>query len=76
MKPSEHKADQIKDQLLVNSFLEANAKEQNYIYIDITKVMYDTEGNLRQDIFVEDKLHLNTEGYRLWTEVIKPYLIK
>ncbi|AEK23522.1 SGNH/GDSL hydrolase family protein [Capnocytophaga canimorsus] len=76
LKPSEHKADQIKDQLLVNSFLEANAKEQNYIYIDITKVMYDTEGNLRQDIFVEDKLHLNTEGYRLWTEVIKPYLIK
>ena len=74
LKPSEHKADQIKDQLLVNSFLEANAKEQNYTYIDITKVMYDEAGNLRQDIFVEDKLHLNAEGYRLWTEVIKPYL--
>ena len=59
---------------LLNSFLKANAKEQNYTYIDITKVMYDEAGNLRQDIFVEDKLHLNAEGYRLWTEVIKPYL--
>ncbi len=76
LKPSEHKADQLKDQLLVNSFLEANAKEQNYTYIDITKVMYDSEGNLRKDIFVEDKLHLNAEGYKLWTEVIKPYLVK
>ncbi|GET45482.1 GDSL-type esterase/lipase family protein [Capnocytophaga felis] len=76
LKPSEHKADQLPDQLLVNSFLQANAKEQNYTYIDITKVMYDAEENLRQDIFVEDKLHLNAEGYRLWTEIIKPYLVK
>ncbi|ATA89271.1 lipase [Capnocytophaga stomatis] len=76
LKPSEHKADQLQDQLLVNSFLQANAREQNYTYIDVTRVMYDAEGNLRQDIFVEDQLHLNSEGYQLWTEVIKPYLIK
>lgn len=76
LKPSEHKADQLNDQLLVNSLLEKNATEQNYTYIDITKVMYDAEGNLKKDIFVEDKLHLNAEGYRLWTEVIKPFLIQ
>lgn len=76
LKPSLHKADQLADQLLVNAMLERYAKEQNYTYIDITQVMYDAEGNLRQDIFVEDNLHLNAEGYRLWTEVIKPYLVK
>ncbi|MDO5105889.1 GDSL-type esterase/lipase family protein [Capnocytophaga sp.] len=76
LKPSEHKADQLKDQLLVNSWLQANAADQNYTYIDITKTMYDAEGNLRKDIFVEDNLHLNAEGYRLWTEIIKPYLMK
>ena len=76
LKPSEHKADQLADQLLVNSMLEKNANEQNYTYIDITKVMYDQEGNLRKDIFVEDKLHMNAEGYKLWTEIIKPYLLK
>ncbi|GIZ14838.1 GDSL-type esterase/lipase family protein [Capnocytophaga catalasegens] len=75
LKPSEHKADQLADQLLVNGMLERYAKEQNYTYIDITRVMYDEQGNLRKDIFVEDNLHLNAEGYRLWTEIIKPYLI-
>lgn len=76
LKPSEHKADQIKDQLLVNSLLEQYAKEHNFTYIDITKVMYNAKGKLRKDIFIEDKLHMNAEGYKLWTKIIKPYLIK
>lgn len=76
LKPSEHKKDQIKDQLLVNALLEQYAKEQNFTYIDITKVMYDAKGNLRKDIFIEDKLHMNAKGYELWTKIIRPYLIK
>ena len=74
LKPSQHKADQLKDQLLVNVLLEENATAQGYTYIDITKVMYDEAGNLRTDIFKEDNLHMNVEGYKLWTAIIKPYL--
>jgi len=74
LKPSQHKADQLKDQLLVNALLEENATAQGYTYIDITKVMYDEAGNLRTDIFKEDNLHMNAEGYKLWTAIIKPYL--
>ena len=74
LKPSQHKADQLKDQLIVNTLLELNATEQQYTYIDITKVMYDEEGNLRTDIFKEDNLHMNAEGYKLWTAIIKPLL--
>ena len=74
LKPSQHKADQLKDQLIVNTLLEQNATEQQYTYIDITKVMYDEEGNLRTDIFKEDNLHMNAEGYKLWTAIIKPLL--
>ncbi len=76
LKPSQHKADQLKDQLIVNTLLEQNATEQQYTYIDITKVMYDEEGNLRTDIFKEDNLHMNAEGYKLWTAIIKPLLIQ
>jgi lipolytic protein G-D-S-L family len=74
LKPSQHKADQLKDQLIVNTLLEQNATQQQYTYIDITKVMYDEEGNLRTDIFKEDNLHMNAEGYKLWTAIIKPLL--
>ena len=76
LKPSQHKADQLKDQLLVNALLEENATAQGYTYIDITKVMYDEAGNLRTDIFKEDNLHMNAEGYKLWTAILKPLLLK
>ena len=76
LKPSQHKADQLKDQLLVNTLLEENATAQGYTYVDITKVMYDEAGNLRTDIFKEDNLHMNAEGYKLWTAILKPLLIK
>ena len=76
LKPSQHKADQLKDQLLVNALLEQNASAQGYTYVDITKVMYDEAGNLRTDIFKEDNLHMNAEGYKLWTAILKPLLIK
>ena len=76
LKPSQHKADQLKDQLLVNALLEENATTQGYTYVDITKVMYDEAGNLRTDIFKEDNLHMNAEGYKLWTAILKPLLLK
>ena len=76
LKPSQHKADQLKDQLLVNALLEENASAQGYTYVDITKVMYDEAGNLRTDIFKEDNLHMNAEGYKLWTAILKPLLLK
>ena len=76
LKPSQHKADQLKDQLLVNALLEENATAQGYTYVDITKVMYDEAGNLRTDIFKADNLHMNAAGYKLWTAILKPLLLK
>ncbi|MDR6513916.1 GDSL-type esterase/lipase family protein [Chryseobacterium camelliae] len=49
-------------------------KEPNAEFIDITKVMQDSSGNVRKDLFVEDMLHMTPEGYRLWTSVMKPYM--
>ncbi len=49
-------------------------KEKNADYIDITKTMNDANGNVRKDLFVEDMLHITPEGYRLWTEVMNPYM--
>ncbi|WP_292008590.1 GDSL-type esterase/lipase family protein [Chryseobacterium sp.] len=49
-------------------------KEKNAEYIDITKIMENSEGNVRKDLFVEDMLHMTPEGYRLWTSVMNPYM--
>ncbi len=59
----------------VNQLIESYLKTQKRTeYIDITKVMNDSNGKVRTDIFLDDMLHMKPEGYRLWTEVMMPYL--
>ncbi len=41
-------------------------------YADVATPMLDTMGSPRRDLFAPDGLHLNGEGYRLWTGVISP----
>lgn len=43
-------------------------------FIDITKVMNNADGSVRTDLYVGDMLHMKPEGYRLWAQVIAPYL--
>jgi lysophospholipase L1-like esterase len=45
-------------------------------YIDVASAMFDPEGNLRADLFVEDGLHPTPKCYALWTSIIKPLLIQ
>ncbi|EJL72665.1 GDSL-type esterase/lipase family protein [Chryseobacterium populi] len=49
-------------------------KEPNTEFIDITKAMEDANGNIRKDLFLEDMLHTNAEGYKVWTKVMRPYM--
>jgi lysophospholipase L1-like esterase len=37
--------------------------------------MLGPDGKPRPDIFVEDGLHMNHNGYALWTEIVRPYLV-
>lgn len=71
-KPSFAKAGQLPQQLAINSLLKDFCERTpNLYYLDITKGMYDADGNLREDIFVSDRLHMNQKGYDTWTPVIK-----
>jgi lysophospholipase L1-like esterase len=38
--------------------------------------MIDTHGTPREELFVEDGLHLSEKGYRVWSDALKPYLLK
>jgi lysophospholipase L1-like esterase len=61
--------------------LEANQKIREYIakqnniqYVDITPLMLNADGKPRTDIFLNDKLHMNQDGYKLWQKALEPYL--
>jgi len=43
-------------------------------YVDIGTPMIGEDGKPRKELFLEDGLHLNKEGYRLWTSILEPYL--
>ncbi|MGI1679307.1 MAG: hypothetical protein K6L75_11280 [Cellvibrionaceae bacterium] len=48
-------------------------------YIDVATPMFlvgeeSSEGGLKKNIFVEDGIHMNADGYKIWTDTIKPVL--
>jgi len=43
-------------------------------FIDVFNPMLDANGRPRGELFLGDRLHLNAEGYRLWQQVVAPYL--
>lgn len=49
-------------------------KQKNVSYIDVWSPLLNTTGSVRDDIFLEDNLHLNTIGYDIWSNVIEDYL--
>jgi lysophospholipase L1-like esterase len=36
----------------------------------------DASGNVREELFVKDRLHLNEEGYKLLAERVRPFIPK
>lgn len=48
----------------------------NTYFIDVWSPMLDESGVVRNDLFIEDDLHMNETGYAIWKEVIAPYLIQ
>lgn len=43
-------------------------------FVDVATPMLNEDGTIRNDIFIEDSLHMNAKGYEIWTEVVRPYL--
>ena len=44
--------------------------------MDIQKEFYLPNGEIMDDIFLDDKLHLNKKGYQIWTNAIRKILKK
>ncbi len=61
--------------LAVNQQLAAMAAGDPAVdFLDVSRVMLTTKGQPDPDIFVTDGLHMNEEGYRRWSELLRPLL--
>lgn len=45
-------------------------------FIDVNVALFDTAGNPRMELYLEDKLHFKDESYKEFTGIIKPILEK
>ncbi len=60
---------------------EANAAIREFLstypetgYVDVYHPMLNADGRPRPEIFLEDSLHMNAEGYKIWKQAITPFL--
>ena len=47
-----------------------------FTYIDVWPQLLDGNGQARPELFMEDKLHLNSAGYDQWAAAISPVLLR
>jgi lysophospholipase L1-like esterase len=51
-------------------------KQRNADFINIYDAMLDDHGNMRDELYVEDHLHMTRAGYEIWKGIIAGYLEK
>ena len=61
----------------VNSMIKKYLKsKKNTAFIDVYHSMFNKDGTVMKNIFLEDDLHMNKKGYAIWQPIIKWYLKK
>jgi len=76
VKPSTARWDQWERQAKVNDGLRQMAEELDHVtYIDVASPMLGEDGKPRPELFREDNLHMNEQGYALWTEKVREVLL-
>lgn len=75
IKPSPARIDQLPAQRAANALVRAEAaKMRDVAYIDVATPMLDAQGRPRPELFIDDRLHMNADGYALWRGIVAPYL--
>jgi lysophospholipase L1-like esterase len=68
---------QVEKVIQANALIEAYTKANpELLFIDVFHPMLGTDCLPKPGIFSADNLHMNEDGYKLWTEIVAPYLPK
>ncbi len=58
-----------------NALVRAACEKSDLLeYADLATPLLGADGKPRPDLFVEDGLHLNAAGYRIWASALAPYM--
>jgi len=52
----------------------AAEKDKRLAYVDVDGPMIGDDGKPRPELFKPDGLHLNAQGYKLWSALVLPHL--
>ena len=64
-------------QRLVNDVMADYASGSEQVtFVDVNSTLLLPDGDINPALFESDNLHINREGYLLWTSVLKPHLLK
>ena len=58
---------------LIKNFIES---ERHIIFLDVHTAMLEPDGMVKKNIFIQDQLHMNAAGYKIWQAIIAPTLLK
>ena len=64
----------LKEQVQTVNHAIAAIKDKKLAFIDVWPAMIGADGKPRPELYMPDNLHLNANGYALWTSIVKPYL--
>jgi lysophospholipase L1-like esterase len=77
IRPSLARVSILDKQKAVNKSIQKFCKKNKKVaYLNIQKDFYLPNGELMQDIFIADRLHLNDKGYEIWANATRKLLMK
>ena len=76
IQPSPSRFDQRQRQIEWNEAVNFLAdKEENLVFIDVSPPMLSEDKRPRPELYTKDMLHMNEEGYKIWTKLVRENLI-
>lgn len=75
IKPSPIRARFASEYIKANALIKGFVNQQkNASFVDIYNKMLDKAGNIRSELYLEDRLHMSPAGYAIWVKAVGPYL--
>lgn len=74
-KPSPSRWSKKENYVILNQMMAQYAQSKEQVeFLSVWDVLLDENGNPRPELYIQDQLHLNAEGYKLWSEAFRPFL--
>ncbi len=76
-KPSPSRWEKKENYLAFNQLLKVYCDQAEQVsFLDTWKALTDAQGNPRPELYLQDQLHLNAQGYLVWNQLFAPFFTK